>query len=947
MNRTCIGLRSLLKQIRKIAYGAIVVVLCLLSVGLIDPTPAYANTLAPDITSLSVISGVEVGTVRLVGLPMNPGDSLFVAVNSTSQPRPSLDYPVPSNASPYVEGTDISGVDQTTNRYLDVYEEKNNQVTAFHEFNLSSFSSISQLFPGAVYVTSTYVQYDSAAGQWQVVFDYTNSGAPTTIPYGANNINIETPNFRANQPTNFPTGSGSWATTIYPTGSNGTTAGNTEDDWALGPNSTFYGIHSTNIAFHLSLSSVSTVAPGQSVQITGTATNDEGGSVAYVPISLTATSGTVQQGDVVTDSNGNFSFEWVAPETPGSVTFTAQAFQPWLRGVTVTQQIQSTVSALNPWTHIALPSPASLTTSQSTTVTGYVYDSQNQPQSNALVNLFVSSGTLSDNANAITLQTNTAGQFSATYEAPSTTGPVSLTAQLVNTNVVAATSFMVNSTGGSTGSGSTGSGSSGAGSPSNGPPVITTSTLQNGTVGQPYYQTLQAYGLVAGDTWNLSGTGSLPQGLSLSSNGIISGLPTAAGNSSFSVTVTSSVYGSSNPQTMAVDILPAPSNGGGGTTNVINGPPVITTSTLPNGTVGQFYSQSLQANGLAAGDTWNLAKGSLPQGLALSSNGIISGLPTVTGNSPFSMTVTSSVYGSSNPQSMAIDIQPAPSSGGGGSTTVIHPVYVTYAAQTLATLDMSTAGGDFVYHGGNVTYQLVAPSGSFSEGSLITLDTPGSNVIQGVQSQLADGKAALLYFSIQYSGQSPSLPSILTVTDGNIPVGAKVYAVSSDGTLTTVNAEVTQGKIQIPVPETSNFVVAAPITSEKPILLRSDERIIAWQGEITIVPVLVRNKTTYMPVYYLMRWLNSMGVQSTWNGHDWNLSSKAAVDLSNIQVGTGSASIYLNKTLVQNTNVLVQADPSTNKPTTYMPIGYVMQLLKRLGLQSSWNGTTWTVTQQS
>lgn len=278
---------------------------------------------------------------------------------------------------------------------------------------------------------------------------------------------------------------------------------------------------------------------------------------------------------------------------------------------------------------------------------------------------------------------------------------------------------------------------------------------------------------------------------------------------------------------------------------------------------------------------------------------------------------------------------------------MIHPVYVTYAAQTLATQDMTTAGGDLVYRGGNIAYQLAGPNESFSGGSLITLETPGSDVIQGVQSQLANGTAALLYFGIQYSGQSPSLPSTLTVTDVNIPVWAKVHGIASDGILTPVNAEATQGQIQMPVTETSNFVVTVPITSEKPVVLRSGERIIAWQGEMTIVPVPVRNKTTYMPVYYLMKWLQSLSVQSTWNGHDWNLCSTAAVGLSNLQAGTGSTGIYLNNTLVRNTNTLVQPDPSTGKPTTYTPIWYVMQVLKRLGLQSSWNGTTWTVIQQN
>lgn len=433
------------------------------------------------------------------------------------------------------------------------------------------------------------------------------------------------------------------------------------------------------------------------------------------------------------------------------------------------------------------------------------------------------------------------------------TGPVSVTAQLSNTNVIAATSFMVHSSGGWSG------GPSGIG-----PPVVTTTTLPNGTVGQPYSEFLQANGLEQGDAWSLASGSVLPQGLTLGANGVISGVPSVAGNSSFAVRVTSSVYGSSTPQSMGIDIQPSPASGGG--------------STIP----------------------------------APASGG---GSSTI----------------------------PAPASGG-GSTIAGHPATATYSAQTLATQDVSIAGADLVYHGGDVTYHLLAPSGSLAPGSLITLEKPGAGVIQAVQNQLAGRTAALLYFGVEYSAQGPSAPSTLMVTDSNIPVGARVYKVASDGTLIPVKATVAQGQIRMPTYETSNFVVTVPILQGKSTIPGSNERIIDWRGERTIVPTLVKYHTTYIPVHDLTSLLQSLGIQSTWNGHVWNLSSTASADLSNIRMGTGDASIYLNKTLVQKMNVVIQTDPLTNRPATYMPIWYVMQLLKRVGIHSSWNGKTWTVT---
>jgi len=63
----------------------------------------------------------------------------------------------------------------------------------------------------------------------------------------------------------------------------------------------------------------------------------------------------------------------------------------------------------------------------------------------------------------------------------------------------------------------------------------------------------------------------------------------------------------------------------------------VTTSSLPNGTVGVAYSQTLAATGGTAPYTWTIASGTLPAGLSLSSSGVISGTPTIAGG-PTSVT---------------------------------------------------------------------------------------------------------------------------------------------------------------------------------------------------------------------------------------------------------------------------------------------------------------------
>jgi hypothetical protein len=66
------------------------------------------------------------------------------------------------------------------------------------------------------------------------------------------------------------------------------------------------------------------------------------------------------------------------------------------------------------------------------------------------------------------------------------------------------------------------------------PLAITTTSLPSGTVGTTYTTTLAASGGIAPYTWSLAG-GALPPGLTLGSTGAITGTPTTAGTSNFTV----------------------------------------------------------------------------------------------------------------------------------------------------------------------------------------------------------------------------------------------------------------------------------------------------------------------------------------------------------------------------------------------------------------------------
>lgn len=91
------------------------------------------------------------------------------------------------------------------------------------------------------------------------------------------------------------------------------------------------------------------------------------------------------------------------------------------------------------------------------------------------------------------------------------------------------------------------------------PPDITTSSLPQGTVSAAYSAQMNASGGTSPYTWSLA-SGSLPNGLSLNSNGTITGTPSVAGTSSFSLKVVDS-NGASDTQSLTLTVLAAATAG--------------------------------------------------------------------------------------------------------------------------------------------------------------------------------------------------------------------------------------------------------------------------------------------------------------------------------------------------------------------------------------------------
>jgi len=276
---------------------------------------------------------------------------------------------------------------------------------------------------------------------------------------------------------------------------------------------------------------------------------------------------------------------------------------------------------------------------------------------------------------------------------------------------------------------------------------ITSTALSTWTQSIDYFLSpvhgLTSTGGTGSVTWMLlAGSGSLPPGISLGTNGILSGAATGNGAYDFTVVATDSIQQSAQSH-FSITINPVP---------------IIQTNSLPSGTVGAAYTQALSMTGGTAPVVWSTS-GGLPPGLTFSTvTGTISGTPTQTGTYSFTVTVTDAA-GATSTKSLSLVVNSTldiatPTTGTGAPTTGVVGSAYSFTLRTN--------------NGGIAPYTWKVESGALPAGLSIDKNT---GIISGTPTTVGD------------------YTSVISLTDTNGVIASKTYTISVIKVGTSTNVQ--------------------------------------------------------------------------------------------------------------------------------------------------------------
>lgn len=286
--------------------------------------------------------------------------------------------------------------------------------------------------------------------------------------------------------------------------------------------------------------------------------------------------------------------------------------------------------------------------------------------------------------------------------------------------------------------------------------AVTTTTLPGATQYAPWGLRLSASGGNGQYAWALDTGSSLPAGLTLTAQGDLRGIPTAASTTTFTVKVTSGSSTVSQSLSLAVAAAGLPL--------------VMGDQSLPSAEFGRSYSASLVAVGGKAPYAWSLGAGAaLPVGLALAPDGTVEGRANEVGDFQVAVVVTDAAQASVSKE-IAVH--------------VVNPVSLAIATRALPGAMLSegyraslvAVGGRAPYAWSVVRFQQLAENETEEpQGALTALpdalglalsDTATEHLLAGVPKQAGLYLVALRVTDAAGAQQTATLQLSVTYRDG-------------------------------------------------------------------------------------------------------------------------------------------------------------------------------------
>ncbi|HJW03531.1 MAG TPA: Ig-like domain-containing protein, partial [Azospira sp.] len=284
---------------------------------------------------------------------------------------------------------------------------------------------------------------------------------------------------------------------------------------------------------------------------------------------------------------------------------------------------------------------------------------------------------------------------------------------------------------------------------------LSTPSLTSGVVGVAYSKAFSASGGTAPYVYSLA-SGGLPPGMSLSSTGTLSGVPTQAGTYNFAVQVADSTTGN------------GPYSASSGTQTITVAPPTISLSpsSLPVEAYGAAYSQTITASGGVPPYRYSITAGTLPTGFTLSSSGILSGVTTQSGTYSFTVQASDSGIPTAYTGSVSYTLSVNPQG------PIAGPVSATVAYNTATPITLNLSGGATA----SVAVATAASHGSTTVSGTTITYTPTSGY---------SGTDSFTYTATNATGTSAPATVSITVNPA-LPVAGAVSATVAYNTATPI-----------------------------------------------------------------------------------------------------------------------------------------------------------------